>query len=409
MTAESFWHQLNPFFKVKQNRLELRLLSVEKMRHKILQEQARADRNGHAFSLVAFAGADLSHDVQYLEQLTQALVRRKRLTDEVGWLRNGQIVILLPDTPAEGARKVVEYVNKTWDKRYSEPEWTVYVYPLQKNEHDDRKVKKLNGTVFNNAGGGGPSKNSTRVSKAKTEARTRQSTYAFRNSQNNVKSVDALVARQMPFWKRSMDVIGALLCLFVLSPIVLVIGMVIKMVSNGPVFFKQDRVGYMGRHFKFWKFRTMNSGANDIIHSEYLQKLIESDRPMVKLDTHADPRVYPFGQVLRQTYLDELPQLFNVLRGDMSLVGPRPCLPYEAEKYRQWQNRRFAAVPGLTGLWQVSGKNNTTFKEMIRLDIRYERKCSFWFDLKIMLKTIPFMFEQVKGTLMNVSTKGGKD
>ena len=117
---------------------------------------------------------------------------------------------------------------------------------------------------------------------------------------------------------------------------------------------------------------------------------------MTKLDALRDPRIFPFGRIMRRSYLDELPQLFNVLRGEMSLVGPRPCIPYEAQEYRRWQTRRFDTLPGMTGLWQVSGKNKTTFNEMINLDIRYANEWSLWMDMKIMLRTFPVLFGQIR-------------
>jgi lipopolysaccharide/colanic/teichoic acid biosynthesis glycosyltransferase len=129
-----------------------------------------------------------------------------------------------------------------------------------------------------------------------------------------------------------------------------------------------------------------NSAAR---HKEHMSSLIHNDIPMNKLDSNNDPRIIPFGIFLRKSCLDELPQIINVLWGDMSLVGPRPCLPYEAQQYLRWHARRFDSVPGMTGLWQVSGKNRTTFREMIRLDINYERQRSLWLDLKILLKTVP--------------------
>jgi lipopolysaccharide/colanic/teichoic acid biosynthesis glycosyltransferase len=126
-----------------------------------------------------------------------------------------------------------------------------------------------------------------------------------------------------------------------------------------------------------------------------LQQLMDSDAPMVKLDAAGDSRIIPGGRLLRASGLDELPQLINVLKGEMSLVGPRPCLPYEAEKYLPWQNERFDAAPGLTGLWQVSGKNRTTFTRMMQLDIAYARNQSLWLDLKIICKTIPALLGQM--------------
>jgi lipopolysaccharide/colanic/teichoic acid biosynthesis glycosyltransferase len=147
--------------------------------------------------------------------------------------------------------------------------------------------------------------------------------------------------------------------------------------------------------FTMWKFRTMKVNSDTTPHRNYLQELIHNEKKMIKLDRERDPRIIPFGNFLRATGIDELPQLINVLQGNMSLVGPRPCLPYEAREFDPWQRRRFDAVPGLTGLWQVSGKNRTTFKEMMRLDIDYARKRAFLLDAMIVLKTIPAIIVQM--------------
>jgi lipopolysaccharide/colanic/teichoic acid biosynthesis glycosyltransferase len=160
------------------------------------------------------------------------------------------------------------------------------------------------------------------------------------------------------------------------------------------VFFRQRRVGYKGREFDCFKFRTMQVDAESKSHQEHFRQLMSEEVPMTKLDARSDPRLIPLGSLLRTTGLDELPQLINVLRGEMSLVGPRPCIPYEYELYQPWQRRRFDAVPGLTGLWQVSGKNRTTFNEMIQFDIQYSDRMSLGLDLKIMLKTLPALWEQ---------------
>ena len=144
-----------------------------------------------------------------------------------------------------------------------------------------------------------------------------------------------------------------------------------------------------------FKFRTMFVNADTNIHRGHLDHLMDSDTPLVKMDAKGDPRIIPFGRLLRATGLDELPQLINVLRGEMSLVGPRPCIPYEYDKYQRWQKERFNTLPGLTGLWQVGGKNKTTFTEMVCLDIRYARTRTWWLDLKILLKTFPAIMLQV--------------
>ena len=152
------------------------------------------------------------------------------------------------------------------------------------------------------------------------------------------------------------------------------------------------------------KFRTMVCGAETKTHQGHLQQLMDSNVPMTKMDAAGDSRIIPFGRLLRSSGLDELPQLLNVLKGEMSLVGPRPCLAYEAAKYLPWQMERFNGVPGLTGLWQVSGKNRTTFTRMIQLDIEYTRTKSPVLDLKIILKTVPALLQQMVDTRLQRKT-----
>jgi lipopolysaccharide/colanic/teichoic acid biosynthesis glycosyltransferase len=172
------------------------------------------------------------------------------------------------------------------------------------------------------------------------------------------------------------------------------IALVVRAGSSGPILFRQRRVGYKGRQFTLLKFRTMLLNAETDSHRLHTQNLIKTNNPMIKLDAGNDPRLIPLGTLLRATGLDELPQLFNVLKGDMSLVGPRPCIPYECESYEPWHWRRFDAVPGLTGLWQVSGKNRTTFDQMVTLDIEYAERRSLWLDLSIVFKTVPALWGQ---------------
>jgi lipopolysaccharide/colanic/teichoic acid biosynthesis glycosyltransferase len=175
----------------------------------------------------------------------------------------------------------------------------------------------------------------------------------------------------------------------------LLLMLVTRIASPGPIFYRQKRVGLGGKEFLIWKFRTMKVSAETKGHEDYFEELIRTNCVMTKLDTRGDPRVAPFGQILRASGLDELPQIFNVLCGDMSLVGPRPCLPNEFANYEQWQRKRVNALPGLTGLWQVSGKNKTTFNDMIRMDLTYLNKMSLLFDLKIMFKTAATITQQV--------------
>jgi lipopolysaccharide/colanic/teichoic acid biosynthesis glycosyltransferase len=170
-------------------------------------------------------------------------------------------------------------------------------------------------------------------------------------------------------------------------PLMLLLILLIRISSSGPVFYRQKRVGLGGRHFLIWKFRTMKLDAETQTHQRHFEELMRKNFPMTKLDSFGDSRLAPFGRILRATGLDELPQIFNVLRGEMSLVGPRPCLPNEFGKYEPWQRKRVNCLPGLTGLWQVSGKNKTTFNEMIRMDLSYLNNISLLLDLQIIFKT----------------------
>jgi lipopolysaccharide/colanic/teichoic acid biosynthesis glycosyltransferase len=198
----------------------------------------------------------------------------------------------------------------------------------------------------------------------------------------------------IPAWKRALDLSLLLLLLPGLLLLGALVALLVKLGSSGPVFFRQSRVGYKGREFVCFKFRTMSVNAETDSHRRHAQELIKSQARMVKLDERKDPRLIPFGSLLRATGLDELPQLINVVRGEMSLVGPRPCIPYECEAYEPWHWQRFDAVPGLSGLWQVSGKNRTTFDEMVQFDIEYSRRMSLWLDLKIIAKTLPALWRQ---------------
>lgn len=196
--------------------------------------------------------------------------------------------------------------------------------------------------------------------------------------------------------KRAMDIAGSLSALVLLSPLFLIIGLIVKLTSRGPVLFRQERVGQHGRKFMFVKFRSMYFTNDHTIHKEYVKLLISGGKDsegdngglseVYKLTN--DPRITPFGRILRKTSLDELPQFLNVLTGSMSLVGPRPPIPYEFDCYQMWHRQRLVAVkPGITGPWQIGGRSRTTFDEMVRMDLNYASSWSPWTDLQILLQT----------------------
>ena len=197
-------------------------------------------------------------------------------------------------------------------------------------------------------------------------------------------------ARQSMLLKRAIDVAGSVVALILLSPLFAAIAVLIKLTSKGPVFFRQKRVGRFGREFTFLKFRSMYVNNDPGIHRQYVQDLIAKklDEGNGAFKIKNDPRVTRIGRLLRKSSLDELPQFLNVLRGEMSLVGPRPPIPYEFENYLLWHRRRVLEIkPGITGEWQVFGRSRTTFDEMVRMDLRYIRQQSISLDLKILLKT----------------------
>lgn len=196
--------------------------------------------------------------------------------------------------------------------------------------------------------------------------------------------------------KRLLDVAGSVGGLILLSPVMLAIAVAVKLTSRGPVLFRQERVGQHGKRFTFLKFRSMYTGNNHAIHEEFVARFIAGDTPagagkvgpQTVYKLQKDPRLTPIGGFLRKTSLDELPQFFNVLAGQMSLVGPRPPVPYEVDRYAVWHRRRLLAVkPGITGLWQITGRSTVTFDEMVRLDLKYARTWSLGLDLRILLRT----------------------
>jgi len=220
-----------------------------------------------------------------------------------------------------------------------------------------------------------------------------------RDRRKNVTAApEETASAKIPGWKRVLDCTLILLSLPCWLPVMILLVLWIKLASPGPVFFRQERVGYRKKLFQILKFRSMKVNSETRTHENHVEALMRSDRPMTKLDTLGDSRVIPGGRLVRALGLDELPQIFNVLRGEMSLVGPRPCTRQEFEKYETWQQDRAAAPPGLTGYWQVNGKNQTTFSQMISMDLYYAANMSVLLDLGIILKTVPAVIAQASAS-----------
>ena len=183
--------------------------------------------------------------------------------------------------------------------------------------------------------------------------------------------------------KRSIDVVGAFMGLIILSPILIIVAMIIKIESRGPIIFSQIRVGLNGKEFKMYKFRSMVENAEEL--KSGLESKNEMSGPMFKIKD--DPRITRIGKFIRKTSIDELPQLINVIKGEMSLVGPRPSLPNEVKEFEEWMHERLTVKPGLTCYWQVSGRNNIDFEDWMKLDIKYVRERNIFIDIKLIFRT----------------------
>jgi len=374
---------INPLARLRDAKIFNRVHSSGEFASILHRERDRADRTGQEFSMAVFEVGNGGRKTHAARNLVPILMHRIRSTDSIGCLTDGRIGVVLPHTRPECAWKFIANVRTAYNGS-PPPECMVYAYPSSWLPGD----------------GSDPPRDPLSLRRTPVAGETGDSGIRFSRVEaaDHARPIEELQPDflfRIPLWKRAIDIVGSLVAILLLSPMLLLVALLIKIVSPGPVLFRQKRVGYLGMVFTMWKFRTMHVNADTTLHQNYLRELIRNEKEMTKLDHGRDPRIIPVGNLLRTTGIDELPQLINVLLGDMSLVGPRPCLPYEAYEFHSWQMRRFDAVPGLTGLWQVSGKNRTTFKEMMRLDIGYARKRAFLLDVTIVLKTIPAIVFQV--------------
>jgi lipopolysaccharide/colanic/teichoic acid biosynthesis glycosyltransferase len=317
------------------------------MRGILDRERMRSDRFKSSFALLTFTFSPHA-DERDVATLARILCDRVRTTDDVGHLGPMCLGAVLPETPADGGWKLAEDVRQLYGVDRRQPRCQVYVYPSGPAEPDDGIPAEV---VQHDSG----------------------------------RSMLALFAQPLPAWKRALDVLGASTALIVASPVLLLAAVAVKLGSRGPILFAQKREGLGGRSFAMYKFRSMVVDA-DAMKADLRAKSIQ-DGPAFKLKN--DPRVTPIGRLLRRTCIDELPQLFNVLKGDMSLVGPRPLPCDESRRCDAWGRRRLDVTPGLTCIWQVHGGSKVTFAEWMRMDLRYAGARSLWKDLRLMALTVP--------------------
>ncbi len=371
---------------------------------RLREERSRCDRNGHSFSLLLISmgqAAASGVEVGFLVQALRGFSRTTRLSDLLGWYGELEIGLLLPDTTEQEAQKVLERLKQflggmercgLGSLARQEGAFRILEYP-----------RTLTENLLGNAQGGDEASREPGLNGALQGSALEECLADWRflacTSPCLGRPRSGFLAWADRVSRRCLDLAAGLLALLLLAPLMLAIAAGIKLTSPGPVLFRQRRMGQNGREFTFLKFRTMYHNCDQSLHREYVTRLIEN-----RAETHEangktffklaqDPRVTPLGRLLRITSLDELPQLFNVLKGEMSLVGPRPPIPYEVERYKSWQLRRLLeAKPGITGLWQVCGRATTTFDEQVRLDLRYVESQSLWLDLLILLKTFKAVF-----------------
>jgi len=331
------------------------LHSIERMRAILERERMRADRGNSCFTLLTLTlSPRMTHE--QLKVLSEILTNRIRVTDDAGMLRAGEIGIVLPETPASGGWKLAKSILDDLPTEFDPPMCQVFVHPTM------------------------PQDNSTPPE---------QSDFEQGESAGEPVPVAQPMAmwfvQQSPRWKRALDIVGASIGLLLASPILVVTAIAIKATSRGPIIFSQPRDTLGGRRFNIYKFRTMVVDAEE--QKAALRKHSEQDGPAFKM-AH-DPRITRLGRFLRKTSIDELPQLFNVLLGDMSLVGPRPLPCDESAGCQPWQRRRLEVMPGLTCIWQVYGRSRVSFAEWIRMDLRYARSRSLLKDLLLIIRTVP--------------------
>jgi lipopolysaccharide/colanic/teichoic acid biosynthesis glycosyltransferase len=329
------------------------------------RERRRANRSNQPLALLVISAEDgpqASFFSRWAE-VVDALAAAKRQSDVVGWLEeDGALGLLLADASVTGstlARDIAVRVRAELAKRLGTEAALRFAISL----HVEPDTVELD-----------PSSPIDELRRRFDSEKKRRTTYDVA--------------------KKTLDFVGSLTLLVALSPLLLLIAILVRLTSRGPVFYRQDRVGQMMKPFTMLKFRTMYANADHQIHHEFVSSFIKSSSRTTDAGTEQffkiidDPRVTPIGRILRKTSLDELPQLWNVLRGDMSLVGPRPPLRYEIVQYQPWHHRRvLEAKPGMTGLWQVAGRSRTSFDDMVRLDLQYARHRSLLTDLKILLAT----------------------
>ena len=342
------------------------ILGVHVFSDTLVRERKRADRFGSSFAVLLVDRSDAITEPGQWTAILRAGAVVKGGVATVGWLEQDAVLgLLLPEVSGSRARKLTDRLGHEIARRLGDGALIIQAVRLYGHGIEP-----------------GPDGAAVPPIDLLLEAFVPQPSHPWR---------DAV--------KRGVDMLGSFALLAVFSPVMLAIAAAVKSTSPGPVLYRHTRVGQQGQPFTMLKFRTMRGDAGHGIHDDYMRWFITSSAQQPRKGDEVfkltnDPRITPVGRLLRKTSLDELPQFWNVLRGDMSLVGPRPPLSSEVEHYQPWHRRRVLELkPGITGLWQTSGRSRTTFDDMVRMDLRYARTYSMWTDIKILAATPRAMFK----------------
>lgn len=405
------------------------LESIEYFRQRYLIEKRRAERKSYEFSLIII---EMNCDekrvqqrkyISLFEEIQQSLFTILKMilraTDVVVKYCPFKLAILLPDTDQAGTELVIHRIKAALEEIadnsnafiINNTRISFYSYPLQEDEINifindniinkntstlrlEKMIREINSCYFQ-------LKRANEINAESNNLNIKISSYNTLTLENPFCILNEAFYNFCIDWqkvvKRYLDILLSLIALIILFPVILIISVLIKITSSGPILFKQKRIGYLGKNFTMFKFRTMYQVKDEKIHKGFINDFIKNNDQLNQSsdnNNHVfkmtnDPRITQLGKFLRKTSLDEILQFINVLKGDMSLVGPRPPIPYEVEMYDLWHKRRFLTVkPGITGLWQIYGRSRTTFNDMVRLDLAYANNWSLALDLKIILSTI---------------------
>jgi lipopolysaccharide/colanic/teichoic acid biosynthesis glycosyltransferase len=368
------------------------LCGPEEFEKALRRERSRADRTSDEFAVITFSSADPSGNSSSLYPLIEHLQGRSRSIDELGWSHDGSLWHILPHCSEQAAASIATTLCKNFSSENSPVVYTLYHYSADESGLPAAVAASREVAVPAAAAVSAASTSVSNGTKLQNSSALRQPVApGDSTNRKSAFSIDSLLERPMPRWKRCFDIVASATALILLSPLLVMIAACIKWTSPGPVLFVQLRSGRGGRPFRMYKFRSMVADAEE--KKRGLLTKNEQDGPAFKMEN--DPRITHVGRFLRASSLDELPQLWNVLQGEMSLVGPRPLPLSESAACENWQRQRLDVTPGLTCFWQIKDRRaKIPFVDWARMDIQYAGRRSLGLDLYLIARTVMFVLRR---------------